>query len=54
MNLNILSFSAFMVLWQLPHFWLIIARYGKEYKKAGLATITSFLNGAQIRLLVFL
>jgi len=54
MNLNILSFSAFMFLWQLPHFWLIIARYGKEYKKAGLATISSFLNGVQIRLLVFL
>jgi protoheme IX farnesyltransferase len=52
-NHDILSFSAFMFLWQVPHFWLIIVRYGEEYKKAGLATISSFLSGVQIRKLVF-
>lgn len=52
-DLEILSFSAFMFLWQIPHFWLIIIRYGEEYKQAGLATISSFLSGAQIRKLVF-
>lgn len=52
-NLDILSFSTFMFLWQIPHFWLIIAKYGDEYRKAGLATISVFLSGTQIRKLVF-
>jgi heme o synthase len=52
-DLNILCFSTFMFLWQVPHFWLIIVRYGEEYKRAGLATISSFLSGIQIRKMVF-
>jgi protoheme IX farnesyltransferase len=52
-NLDILSFSAFMFLWQIPHFWLIIVKYGEEYKKAGLATISTFMTDVQIRKLVF-
>jgi len=50
---DIIAFSIFMFLWQVPHFWLIIARYGEEYRKAGLATISSYLNNIQIRILVF-
>lgn len=52
-DLDIIAFSLFMFLWQVPHFWLIIAKYGKEYKNAGLATISSYLNNFQIRKLVF-
>jgi heme o synthase len=52
-NPDILSFSAFIFLWQVPHFWLLIVKYGKEYRKAGLATISSFLNESQIRKLIF-
>jgi protoheme IX farnesyltransferase len=50
---GILAFSAFMFLWQLPHFWLIIIKYGEEYKAAGFATISKYLNEIQIRYLVF-
>jgi len=50
---DILTFSAFMFLWQVPHFWLIIARYGEEYKKAGIATIATYLDDSQIKNLVF-
>jgi len=49
----IIAFSSFIFLWQLPHFWLIIIKYGKEYEKAGFATITHYLNEIQIRNLVF-
>jgi len=52
-NPAIIVFSAFMFLWQLPHFWLIIIKYGKEYSSAGFATISNFLNENQIRSLVF-
>jgi len=53
LNLNIILFSSFMFLWQLPHFWLIIIKYGKEYSNAGLATISTYLNESQIKNLVF-
>jgi protoheme IX farnesyltransferase len=51
---NIIAFSAFMFIWQLPHFWLIIIKYEKEYKVAGFATISKYLTEIQIRYLVFL
>jgi protoheme IX farnesyltransferase len=50
---EIILFSSFMFLWQLPHFWLIIIKYGEEYKKAGFSTINLFLNEKQIRYLIF-
>ena len=50
---NILMFSAFMFLWQLPHFWLIVIKYGVQYKAAGFATISKYLNNNQIRFMVF-
>jgi protoheme IX farnesyltransferase len=52
-HMNIIAFSVFMFLWQLPHFWLIIIKYGKEYKAAGFATISKYLNETQIKYLVF-
>jgi protoheme IX farnesyltransferase len=42
-----------MFLWQLPHFWLIIIKYGKEYQKAGFATLSSYLTNIQIKYLIF-
>jgi len=52
-SIKILLFSAFIFLWQLPHFWLLIIRYGEEYKAAGFKTIARFLNEKQIKHLVF-
>jgi protoheme IX farnesyltransferase len=51
---EILFFSVFMFLWQIPHFWLLIIRYGEEYRKAGLATISSYLNETQLKKVIFL
>jgi protoheme IX farnesyltransferase len=50
---GILLFALFMFLWQLPHFWLLLIRYGKEYEKAGIKTIYDSMNGKQINRLVF-
>ena len=52
-NTGIIGFSLFMFLWQLPHFWLIIIKYGDEYNAAGFATITKYLNDKQIRNFIF-
>jgi protoheme IX farnesyltransferase len=46
-------FSTFIFLWQLPHFWLLSIRYGKEYQSAGFKSISNYLNEKQIRYLVF-
>ena len=53
LNNKILLFSSFMFLWQIPHFWLLLLRYGKEYQAAGFSTIDDFLGEEQIKYLVF-
>jgi len=50
---DIIAFSLFMFLWQLPHFWLILIRHDKDYAAAGFATISKYLNDLQIRYLIF-
>jgi protoheme IX farnesyltransferase len=50
---GILLFSLFIFLWQLPHFWLLLIRYGGEYENAGIKTIYSVLSPSQISRLVF-
>lgn len=52
-NQNIIAFSVFMFLWQLPHFWLIIIRNSDDYKAAGFKTISKYLNESQLKYLVF-
>ena len=51
---EIILFSAFMFLWQLPHFWLIIIRHRDEYNSAGFKTFSHTLKEKQIRILIFL
>jgi protoheme IX farnesyltransferase len=53
MSYEILFFSGFMFLWQLPHFWLILLKYHEEYEKAGFVTLFQHATGQQIRILVF-
>jgi len=49
---NIIFIAALMFLWQMPHFWLLIIRYGKEYEAAGFATLNRRLGDGQIKRLV--
>ncbi len=49
----IMLFALFMFLWQMPHFWLLLVRYGSEYEKAGIKTVYSTMDGAKIKRLVF-
>lgn len=34
--------SLFLVIWQIPHFLLLIVKYGAEYETAGLATLSTY------------
>jgi protoheme IX farnesyltransferase len=38
---------------QIPHFWLLILKYGEEYKKAGIPSLTDVFKKAQINRLTF-
>lgn len=53
MHPNALFLFIFVCLWQVPHFWLLMVRYGKEYQHAGFSTISSFLDEKQVRVVVF-
>lgn len=38
---------------QVPHFWLLILKYGEEYENAGIPSMTSILSRHQINRLTF-
>jgi heme o synthase len=38
---------------QVPHFWLLILKYGEEYKAAGIPNLTDIFNRTQINRLTF-
>jgi len=38
---------------QIPHFWLLILKYGEEYKRAGIPTLTDIFKNEQINRLTF-
>ncbi len=44
----------YMFLWQIPHFFLLISKYGKEYEYAGLASITQKSTTEKIVLISYL
>ncbi|HVN58421.1 MAG TPA: protoheme IX farnesyltransferase [Bacteroidales bacterium] len=53
LSISIILFSAFMFLWQLPHFWLILIRYRADYFNAGFRTFGPGFTSRSIRILVF-
>ncbi|NOY50381.1 MAG: protoheme IX farnesyltransferase [Chlorobi bacterium] len=49
-----ITLGLFFFMWQVPHFWLLMLKYGKEYEKAGFKSITSRVNPQQIKNFTFL
>jgi protoheme IX farnesyltransferase len=52
-HLNAIFIAIFVFLWQIPHFWLLMIKYGKEYELAGFSSISKMLNEGQIKTVVF-
>jgi len=50
---NAVFIAIFVFLWQIPHFWLLMIKYGKEYELAGFSSISKRLNERQIKTVVF-
>jgi protoheme IX farnesyltransferase len=51
-KLMVLAF--FFFIWQVPHFWLLMLKYGKEYETAGYPSITSMISNEQIKKATFM
>jgi protoheme IX farnesyltransferase len=51
---EILPIAAFFFIWQVPHFWLLILKYGKEYESAGFPSLSASMNERQIARMIYL
>ncbi len=48
MDPEIVVIVLFFVVGQIPHFWLLLLKYGKEYEMAGLPSLTTLFSPGQI------
>jgi heme o synthase len=44
----------FFFIWQVPHFWLLMLKYGEEYTEAGFPSITNIYSSRQIKNITFI
>ncbi len=50
---QLLAIAFFFFVWQIPHFWLLLANFGKDYEKAGFPSLTRIFTPAQLRRVTF-
>lgn len=50
---EILLLAAFFFVWQIPHFWILLLVYGKDYDKGGFPTLTNVLSKRQLMNITF-
>jgi len=49
-----LFMAFFFFIWQVPHFWLLMLKYGEEYTQAGFPSITQLYSSRQIKHITFI
>lgn len=49
----LLILALFFFVWQIPHFWLLLLKFGEEYEEAGYPTLTSRYSNRQIAQFTF-
>ncbi len=52
-DFNIYLISFYFFIWQIPHFWLLLLLYGKEYSEAGLPVLNNIFSETQIKRITF-
>jgi protoheme IX farnesyltransferase len=50
---QILAIAFFMFLWQIPHFYLLLLKFGEDYKAAGFPSILTAINENQVKAVIF-
>lgn len=51
---RILILAFFFFIWQIPHFWLLLLVFGRDYEKAGFPTLTQIFNSGQLARITFM
>jgi protoheme IX farnesyltransferase len=51
---RILVVAFFFFIWQVPHFWLLMLKYGEQYRQAGLPSITDLFSRPQLARITFI
>lgn len=46
--------ALFFFIWQVPHFWLLLFKYGKQYEEARLSSLTQVFSDEQMGRLTFM
>ncbi len=50
----VLPIAGFFFIWQVPHFWLLIMKYGREYENAGFPSLSGFMKPVQIGRMIYI
>ncbi len=50
---KIILVAAYFFMWQIPHFWLLLMKYGKQYEGAGFPSLTEKFSREKIARMVF-
>lgn len=50
---KIILVAAYFFMWQIPHFWLLLMKYGKQYEGAGFPSLTEKFSKENIARMVF-
>ena len=53
-DINILMVAFFFFIWQVPHFILLVMKFGKEYESAGFASLSTTFSEEQLRRIIFI
>jgi len=51
---KIIIIAYFLFIWQIPHFWFLLLKYGKEYEEAGFPSISKVFNQQSLKSLTFI
>jgi protoheme IX farnesyltransferase len=51
---RILIVAFFLFIWQVPHFWFLLLKYGHEYESAGFPSINKIIPHNIFKLIIFL
>jgi protoheme IX farnesyltransferase len=51
---GVVPIASFFFIWQVPHFWLLIMKYGKEYESAGFPTLSGRMSETQMGSMIYI
>ena len=50
---RIIILASFFFVWQIPHFWILLMIYGKDYDKGGFPNLTNLFSIRQLKKITF-